>query len=345
MSKNSRVIFIDSENFKNKGKVYKALEFFGIKAFEGKQVLVKLHMGEDGNKYFLKPPVIKPFIDILKTIGAKPFVFDTAVMYAGSRHTKKEYLKTAKKHGFDKLGCPIIIGNEGNAIETDVNGRRYAFEVANELCDVECVLSIAHGKGHLMTAFGGSIKAFGMGGVSKESKEFIHGAAAPVIKDSEKCRLCGSCMEVCPRAAIKVGDSWTIDYTKCNGCERCVRTCPYNVLEWKEEEFDLMLAAAAHACLNEFGPKNRPKKKIFFNILIDISKRCDCAVHAGPVIAPDIGMVVSDDPVAADAASIDLIEKAIGKSLKDVQGADPRLHVKYAEQLGMGSMDYELVKV
>jgi uncharacterized Fe-S center protein len=118
-------------------------------------------------------------------------------------------------------------------------------------------------------------------------------------------------------------------------------------MTWKEEEFDLMLAAAARACFDESGPqnpKNKPKKKIYVNVLIDISKHCDCAVHAGPVIAPDIGVVVSKDPVAADAASIDLIEKVTGKSLESIQQADPRLHVKYAADLGMGSMDYELVK-
>jgi len=151
-------------------------------------------------------------------------------------------------------------------------------------------------------------------------------------------------MEVCPREAIKVNDEWTIDYAKCNGCERCVRACPYGALEWKEEEFDLMLSAAARACLDEFGPKNKPKNKIFVNVLTDISKLCDCAKYAGPIIAPDVGIAVSDDPVAADAASIDLIEKAAGKSLEEIQHADPRLHVKYAEQLDMGKTKYKLME-
>ena len=41
----------------------------------------------------------------------------------------------------------------------------------------------------------------------------------------------------------------------------------------------------------------------------------------------------------------DLIEKVMGKPLEKVQGVDPRAHVKYAEQFGMGNMQYELVEV
>lgn len=342
----SRVAFIDYENFiKNRDLIRKVLKDFGFESFTGERVLIKLHMGEAGNKFYLKPPLIKLFVDALKDVGAEPFLFDTVARYSGSRNTKEKYLHTAKQHGFDKLGCDLVIGNEGSPIEVDVKGTKYAFEVAKELCEAECVLSVAHGKGHLMTGFGGSVKAFGMGGVSKESKEFIHVAGAPVMKNSEACRLCAACMEACQNEAIRVDDKWIIDYSKCNGCERCVRACPYGAIEWKEEEFDLMLAAAARACLNEFGPKNKPKKKIFVNVLIDISKRCDCMVRAGPIIAPDVGVVVSNDPVAVDASSIDLIEKSAGKSLKEIQQADPRLHVKYAEELGAGEMKYELVKL
>lgn len=348
----SEVLFIPGSGFAGDEeatqKVVKALNRSGLAQFSSQRVLVKLHMGERGNKFYLKPPVIKVFLDILKAVGAKPYLFDTVVKYPGSRDTKERYLATAKRHGFDRLGCPIIIGNEGNAIKVDINGTTYAFEVAKELCEAEYVLSVAHGKGHMMTGFGGSIKAFGMGGVSKESKGFIHEAAAPVV-DGKKCELCFACLETCPEAAISKSEGRIeIDYTKCEGCEKCVRTCPSGAMEWKEEEFDIMLAAAARACLDESSPqnpKNKPKKKIYVNVLTDISKRCDCAINAGPVIAPDIGVVVSTDPVAVDAASIDLIEKASGKSLESIQQADPRLHVKYASELGMGSMKYSLVEV
>ncbi len=346
----SKVILIrgeraDFEKGKEIDKVASAIEKFGLNDFANKDILVKLHMGERGNEFYIKPKFVKYFIDILLKSNAKPFLFDTAVKYPGGRDTKEKYERTAREHGFEKLGVPVVIGNEGHTVNIKINENTYGVEVAKEVCDAEFILSVAHGKGHMMTGFGGSIKAFGMGGVSKESKGFIHAAGAPVLENKEKCQLCGTCAKECPMGAITVGDKWKIDYGKCFGCQRCVDTCPYDALMWKGEEFDQMLAAAAAACLNVVDNNNKPKKKIFVNILTDISKRCDCATHAGPVIAPDIGIVVSDDPVAIDAASIDLIEKSIGKPLKKVQGVDPKSHVKYAESFGMGEMEYELVEL
>lgn len=343
----SKVIFIpgtraDFESGRNFGKVLAAMNKFGLKDFANKKVLVKLHVGERGNEFYVRPAAIRHFTDALLAIGAKPFLFDTVVMYEGGRNTKEKHMATAKEHGFDKLGCPVVIGNEGNIVSVDVNGKRYGFEVAKEVCDAECVLSVAHGKGHMMSGFGGSIKAFGMGGLSKEGKTFVHKSGVPVV-DKGKCKLCEACVRACAIGAIKKrGDSIVVDYAKCSSCEKCIRACPSGALGFKTEEFDLMLAAGAAACLNESGAQNKPKKKIFVNVLVSIAKRCDCAGNAGPIIAPDIGIVVSDDPVAADAASVDLIEKAAGKSMKEIENADPRLHMRYAQQLGMGRMEYDI---
>lgn len=354
----AKVVFIpgtraDLKAGKNFEKIISAMNSFGLKDFASKDVLVKLHMGERGNKFYLKPPVIKQFVDALLAIGARPFLFDTAVKYEGGRNTPEKYMATAKEHGFCELGCPVVIGNDGHSVPVDMRGTtdmpEYAFEVADELRDAEFVLSVAHGKGHMMSGFGGSVKAFGMGGVSKESKGFIHAAGAPVLSNAEACRLCGVCMEGCPMKAITVVKSgakagWSIDYGKCFGCQRCVKTCPQKALVWKGEQFDLMLAAGATACFTE-SERNKKKKAVFVNVLVDIAKRCDCASDAGPVISPDVGVVVSDDPVAADAASIDLLEKAMGRTLESVQSVDPRAHVRYAAKLGMGRMEYDMVRV
>lgn len=344
----SKVIFIQStreelERGEKNSEILSALKEFGFAEFTGEKVLVKLHMGESGNEYYIKPNVTKHFVDPLKELNAKPFLYDTAVKYFGGRNTKEKYSKTAKEHGFDKIGN-VIIGNEGKTVNVKVNKSVYGFEVADEVCGSENILSVAHGKGHMMTGFGGSIKAFGMGGVSKESKGFIHAAGAPILEDEDACQLCGICAESCPRDAIKVDKRWNIDYGKCFGCERCVESCPHDALKWKGEDFDLMLAAGSCACLNKFDSNNKLKNKIFVNVLVDISKHCDCASNAGPIISPDIGIVISDDPVAIDNASIDLIKEFTGKSLKEIQGVDPKRHVRYGEVLGMGEMKYELIK-
>ena len=61
-------------------------------------------------------------------------------------------------------------------------------------------------------------------------------------------------------------------------------------------------------------------------------------------ISPDIGILFSKDPVAIDAASIDLVESAIGRKLSEVSYDIPyRTQVAYAEELGLGTSDYKLI--
>ena len=334
----------DFESGKGFDNVSKALADCGIQEFSGKDVLLKLHMGEKGNKFYIRPPIIKRFVDALLDIGAKPFLYDTAVKYEGGRNTPEKYMATAKEHGFDKIGCPVVAGKVGNRQRQREGGhgttdtKEYGFEVANEVCEAEDILSVAHGKGHMMSGFGGSIKAFGMGGVSKETKGFIHAAGAPALGAPEACKACGICMKECPMGAIIVdeGTGWEIDTGKCFACQRCVKTCPSHALIWKGEQFDLMLAAGGRACFLE-SKENKRKRAVFVNIVVDVAKRCDCASEAGPIISPDVGILISSDPVAIDMASIDLIEEAMGKSMKDVQAVDPRAHVLFAEKLGWGA--------
>jgi len=109
----------------------KALSFFPLKGFTGKKVPVKLHMGEKGNPYFVKPELVKGVITELLQVRAKPFLLDTTVAYHGSRYTKTEYLNLAKLHGFTRknIGCNVVIDDKG--ISTIIEGRTY--EVAEHL--------------------------------------------------------------------------------------------------------------------------------------------------------------------------------------------------------------------
>ena len=49
----------------------------------------------------------------------------------------------------------------------------------------------------------------------------------------EKCALCGTCIEVCPRDALSFGEDGyiVIDRSLCNGCGGCVKACPNGALE------------------------------------------------------------------------------------------------------------------
>lgn len=47
-----------------------------------------------------------------------------------------------------------------------------------------------------------------------------------------ECVACGTCMQVCPRAAIRVvsGVAAQVDGRACVGCGRCAKVCPADVI-------------------------------------------------------------------------------------------------------------------
>ncbi len=61
----------------------------------------------------------------------------------------------------------------------------------------------------------------------------------------------------------------------------------------------------------------------------------------------DIGILASLDPVALDKASVDLVYAAPdGKSLVErIESRNGTLTLKHAEEIGLGSQQYNLVSV
>ena len=47
--------------------------------------------------------------------------------------------------------------------------------------------------------------------------------------NTNKCLICGGCIDLCPKTAIvMVDDTVTIKSEKCSGCNICVEACPIN---------------------------------------------------------------------------------------------------------------------
>jgi uncharacterized Fe-S center protein len=326
----SDVIFVDKLE-----KLSSAIRSFELRDFKIDRLPIKLHMGEAGNKYYVDPKIVRIVVDEFKRIGANPFLFDTISMYPGLRATKTGYKTLALKHGFkkEKVGCDVVIGDEGKEVE--VHG--YKFEVANEIYNSPCLVVISHAKGHGDAGFGGAIKNLGMGCVSKKTKAFIHFSGQPKIM-REKCTLCGTCEAACIFNAIRVNEEWKIDYSKCFGCGRCIAACPNKALKQRTENLRKMLAYAAKACV-------KGKRVLYINVLLNITKFCDCTPNPLPIICKDIGFLVSGDAVSIDSASIDLIEKNSGKKLIEIEGVDPREQLIGGEEVRLGTSRYNLIKI
>jgi uncharacterized Fe-S center protein len=145
----------------------------------GDNVGIKLHWGERSNKGYLPPDYAKEIVAWLTAQGAKPFVFDTTVLYSGGRRTAEDSLNTAANHGYtaDFLGCPVIIAD-------GLEGRD--------------VVSIPAGYKHFETVQVGSIfdKAKGTHGFSvwRIHQEYFHGFCLPRAETANAFRL-SSCSE------------------------------------------------------------------------------------------------------------------------------------------------------
>jgi len=322
--------------FTDESKIKDALENFNIKSFSGKKVPFKLHMGERGNKYFPRPNFVKKVVNTLQSYNVDPFLFDTTVAYSGERHTKEEYLKLAKENGFskDKTGCNVVIDDTG--INTTIDGRDY--EVAESLYKSSHIFAFTHVKGHIATGMGGAIKNFGMGGVTKETKLRMHHGSRPIY-NKDKCTYCGICAEVCPFGAITVeNNTWTQNMKSCFGCGVCIDNCKNAGIRYKDEDFQYVLACSAKACLQD-------KNVLYLNDINRISKSCDCDPDAGPIICPDIGYLASDDPVAIDKASLDLINDVKPDIFLKENNVDPFKQIKFGEEIGLGTSSYQLIEI
>jgi len=319
---------------KNISDINKGLEYFKIKEFSDKKVPIKIHMGEEKNKYFPRYQEVKYVVDALINIGALPYFFDTTVAYPGSRSTVKGYSNVAKLHGFTKNmgGCDAIIDDSGTFIEV----KEKEYEVAKHLINSTHIIAYSHVKGHIATGMGGAIKNFGMGGVTKETKRKMHHGSRPIYK-KDKCTYCGVCAEVCPFDSIKIeNNTWIQDMDKCFGCGVCVNLCKNKALEFKDADFNYVLACAALACVQS-------KNVIYINDVNRIANSCDCDPYAGPVICPDIGYLVADDPVAIDKASLDLINDIKPDVFEKENRISPLQQIKYGEEIGLGSSSYKVI--
>ena len=263
------------------------------------KVLIKIHFGEPGNEFAFKPEDIESVIRAMTSLKLKPVFIDTPVVYYSPRNSVKKYEKVVKKRGYDQL-APFIISNKGKEIKT----KDFTAEVCQELVEAKNVLVISHIKGHVCSGFGGAIKNLGMGGVTRKTKGLEHALSQP--KFISECQGCGICAQICPAKAIKmVKNKAKINLNACWGCSICQIQCPAQCLAPKKAYFDDLLAQAAAAVINHL-----PKKTFYINFIKNITKLCDCQSNPGGLIAKDMGVLFSDNPVAIDKASVDLINEA-----------------------------------
>ena len=331
--------------------------------FQGKYVAIKIHFGELGNLAFLRPNFARYVADYVKELGGYPFLTDCNTLYVGSRKNALDHLDTALLNGFSPYatGCQILIadGLKGtDDVEVPVVGGILCktAKIGRAIMDADIVISLNHFKGHEMAGFGGARKNLGMGCGSRAGKMEMHSAGKPIV-DQDKCIGCGACKKICAHDGPQIENGkCTIDYDKCVGCGRCIGVCPKDAVEAAQDEtFENLngkIAEYAKAVVD-----GRPNFHI--NIVSQVSPNCDCHAENDAAIVPDVGMFASFDPVAIDVACADavnrqpvnpmsLIAERAGMPDRFIAAhptTDWRTGPAHAEEIGLGTRDYELITV
>lgn len=314
------------------------------------KVAVKMHFGEEGNTGFVKPRYLEVICREIARQGAAPFLADTNTLYRGQRTNSRDHLKLAAKHGFSReaTGAEIVVPDDSrkeNVTEIEIK-RKFIKQasLARFFVESDALVAVTHFKGHIMTGFGGSLKNFGMGCATRVGKLMQHSDVSPVVY-GEKCVGCGACEKVCPVKAITIiNKKSVIEREKCIGCASCIAACPYSAIDvdWDSGESTIQERMIEYASAVLQGKK---EKTVCFNFCLKITKECDCLAKDDPRIAPDVGILASLDPVSIDQASFDLINQACGRDI--FKESHPRREgarqLEYAEELGIGSRDYELI--
>ncbi|MEK7448809.1 MAG: DUF362 domain-containing protein [Planctomycetota bacterium] len=333
-------------------KVKNLTESIGLKKLIKKNDLValKIHFGEKKGPGYIKPEWLKPLITFIKKAGGKPFLTDTNTLYVGNRSNAVDHLAMAEKHGFSfaNLGIPIIIG-DGLRGENQISlptetGLISRAHLAGVVKTADVIIGLAHFTGHLLTGYGGALKNIGMGLAARGGKLAQHSGLLPQILD--QCRGCEVCAQWCPADAIQLkNNKATINPETCYGCGECLAVCPHQAVKiaWDESSGNVQkkMVEYCRAIIKE-------TKTCFFNFAINVTKDCDCMNKHSPVIAPDVGVLASSDPVALDFATFQLVNRQAGSTnifKKHWPQLDPLVQTSYGEQIGLGTTSYELIEI
>lgn len=303
-----------------KSKVYFAKEispeslvrvFDALETSLGDKVAIKVSTGEAGNPHYLQAALIK---DLVKKVNGTIVECNTA--YDGARNQTDIHMATAKEHGFTTVADVDIMDADGE-IEIPVKGGQHLTVdiIGKNFANYDSMINLAHFKGHQMAGFGGVLKNQAIGIASAVGKVYIHTAGKS--RDLDKF--------------LHAFDT------------------PENMAEMipPQDDFLEAMAEAATAVADYMATNHRPV--VYINIMNNLSIDCDCAGDPEAPCMQDIGIAASLDPVALDAACLDMVYNSTDPGrdhfVERVEQQNGRHIIDVAEKLGLGSKDYELIEL
>ena len=119
---------------------------------------------------------------------------------------------------------------------------------------------------------------------------------------------------------------------------------PEEIWTADHDKFLMSMADSAGSVIDYFEGR-----VAYINVMANMSVDCDCCAKAEDPCMGDIGVLASLDPVAIDKACLDLVYASDddGKAhlIKRIESRNGILTTNSAAELGLGSLEYELIEV
>ncbi|MFC1620674.1 DUF362 domain-containing protein [Candidatus Omnitrophota bacterium] len=348
----SNVYFIRTGDIKNRAasllKLLQAIDPFSSYK-KDEFIPIKLTIGDTKCVYHASPELVKTIINQIKNKKAKPFLFDTNVIYKGSRLNAVDHLTLAQNKGFShsRVGAPFVIadglfGQDGNEYDIDSEYIK-KIKIPSFIGMLDNLVVLSHVTCHVLAGYAGALKNVAMGMVCKPTKQVQHSSLKPHVIE-EKCISCGCCIDICPVDAISFSENKKamIDQTKCVGCGECLCACKFDAvfINWDEDAdvFSKRIAEVAAFILQKF------KNSFFINLAFDVTKECDCiSTKNEKIVCKDIGILASKDIIALEKATLDLVNKNEDVILKERSRNSHKIALEGAHKKGLGNLEYNLI--
>ena len=257
--------------------------------------------------------------------------------------------------------------------------------IAAAIAEADIIISLNHFKGHEQAGFGGAVKNLGMGSGSVAGKREMHSTAQPVIDiaNCTGCGVCEK--HCAHDAVHVVDGKAAIDLEKCVGCGQCVAMCrrggavmgsteSCDILNFKIDEYAkavlkgkpnfhisfIMNVSPECDCWGHNDAAIVPDLGIAASFdPVALDRACADLVNAAPTLRT--GNELSDKEAACcsdghHSGGDCCCHGGEGKSHPGHGGAADKFNVlhpdtnwstglDYAEQIGLGTNDYTLIRV
>ena len=326
-------------------------------------VAIKMHTGNNIGYSTVHPVFVRKVVQAIVDGGGKPFIADVSWDVEGAE---------LRGYSRETLGCPVYPAAGPEDKYSYRHHRPYKniqeWEVAGLIQDASFLVNLAHVKGHPSCGFGAAFKNLALGCMAGRTRGAMHDTMQydpywfPELCPDAETRQ--RIIAACPHAAL-VEDKENPELLhlhpeECNACGRCLQVAPPGSLKIDARNFHSFMEACAISVsltLSTFAPG----KAVHINLATHMTPLCDCFGYTSMPILPDAGIFASDDIVALDQATLDviassqLIEENLplamevhtreGHPFRWLHGPlkDPYKVTEYGEALGLGSREYELV--